>query len=180
MHSHGLTKDGYERHFGINHLAHFYLFLLLKELLLKSSTPSFHSRVISVSSSIHTMGPALVGDWNLENREGGYDPFAAYANSKVCNIWMANEIERRYADQGLHSISVHPGGIRTGFEAMQDPQAKVVIEQVISQSEYIQKAFKSIEQGAASIVLAAVGKEYEGEGGYVVFAVTSPRCWMCC
>lgn len=111
----GRTKDGFEQQFGVNHLAHFYLFQLLKPMLLNSTTPSFNSRVISVASSIHTMGSVKVGDYNLE--KCGYDPFVGYASSKTCNIWMANELERRYGAQGLHSISVHPGGIETGLQA---------------------------------------------------------------
>ena len=63
---HELTEDGYEQQFGVNHLAHFYLFQLLKPLLLQSSTPSFNSRVISVASAIHQMGSVKVGDYNLE------------------------------------------------------------------------------------------------------------------
>lgn len=61
------------------------------------------------------MGSVKLGDYNLE--QCGYDPFVGYASSKTANIWMANELERRYGSQGLHSISVHPGGIETGFQA---------------------------------------------------------------
>ena len=35
--------------------------------------------------------------------------FVAYGQSKTANIWMANEIERRFGAQGLHALSVHPG-----------------------------------------------------------------------
>ena len=79
----GRTKDGWETHFGVNHLAHFYLFKLLEPLLLNSSTPDFQSRVISVSSSIHTFGPCVVGDYNLEALEGGYNPCELFQTSSV-------------------------------------------------------------------------------------------------
>lgn len=114
------TFDGFEQQFGVNHLAHFYLFQLLKSTLLKSTSPSFKSRVIAVASSIHTMGSVKLDDYNFEK---GYDPFAAYASSKTANIWMSNELERRYADQGLHSISVHPGGFESGFQSSHDEEA---------------------------------------------------------
>lgn len=77
----GRTSDGWETHFGVNHLAHFYLFQLLEPILLKSSSPEFQSRVISVSSSIHTMGPCHIGDYNLERLEGGYTPCRFTASS---------------------------------------------------------------------------------------------------
>lgn len=40
---------------------------------------------------------------------------------------------------------------------------------------HIKKSFKSIEQGAASVVLAAVGKEYEGIGGVRLPVRAVPR-----
>lgn len=163
MTDHGLTKDGYEQQFGVNHLAHFYLFQLLKPMLLASSTPSFHSRVISVASQVHQLGGVLVDDYNFKETE--YDPFKAYANSKTCNIWMANELERRYGSKGLHSISVHPGGIETGLQDSHGEGPRQIIEQMIQQP-HIKKQFKTIEQGAAPVVHAAVEKEFEGVGGF--------------
>lgn len=35
----------------------------------------------------------------------------------------------------------------------------------LTQQEVFQKVFKSLEQGAATQVLAAVGKDFEGKGG---------------
>lgn len=44
------TRDGFETQFGVNHLAHFLLFQLLKDRMLRSSTPSFPSKVVNLSS----------------------------------------------------------------------------------------------------------------------------------
>ena len=165
MTPHVVTKDGHEQQFQVNHLAHFYLFELLKALLLDSSTPSFHSRVVAVSSLVHTMGSVFLGDYNMENVEGGYNPAMAYAQSKTANIWMANEIERRYGSKGLHGLSVHPGGIATGLSDSHDEASAKMVEEYVKMP-HIARQMKSVEQGAASIVLAAIGKEYEGVGGY--------------
>ena len=48
----GKTKDGFELQFGTNHVGHFLLFQLLKPALLASSTPSYNSRVVSVSPDL--------------------------------------------------------------------------------------------------------------------------------
>lgn len=82
--------------------------------------------MIAVASSIHIFAPVKLDDYNFEK---GYDPFTAYASSKTANIWMANELERRYAEQGLHSISVHPGGFDSGFQSSHDEQAAKMVEQ---------------------------------------------------
>ncbi|KAI8833761.1 short-chain dehydrogenase [Chytridium lagenaria] len=124
----GKTQDGFETQFGTNHLGHFLLFQLLKDTLLASSTPAFHSRVVSLSSVGHRM-------------------------NKTANIYFANEIERRYASQGLHGLPVHPGGIQTELSRHPDTRSRFA------------RFFKSPQQGAATTVWAAVAKEWEGKGG---------------
>ena len=73
------TEDGFEMQFGVNHLAHFALFLELKDLLLKSATPSFRSRVVSVASDAHLVSAVRFDDISFETEE--YDnvctPFPA-------------------------------------------------------------------------------------------------------
>ncbi len=61
----GRTRDGLERQFGINHLGHFLLFNLLCPALLASSTPSFHSRVVVLSSTAHRNGVIHFDDLQL-------------------------------------------------------------------------------------------------------------------
>lgn len=105
-------SDGFETQIGSNHMAHFLLFQELKPLLLASSTPSFNSRVINVSSAGHGMGKVNFDDINYEHSE--YSKFQAYGQSKTANIYMANAIDRNYGAQGLHGLSLHPGVIMTG------------------------------------------------------------------
>ena len=96
--------------------------------------------------------------------EGDYNPMILYGQSKTANIWFANEIERRYGGAGLHGLSLHPGNIITaGWERL-DPRVSEKFAP-FAVSDAFQRTFKSVEQGAATQVLAAVGNDYEGTGG---------------
>ncbi|XPS72184.1 hypothetical protein M3J09_004350 [Ascochyta lentis] len=114
----GTTADGFELQFGTNHLAHFLLFQLLKPTLLASATPDFGSRVIFLSSVGHCGGAFAFSNSDTINFVSKpYDPVAAYAQSKLAAVYMANEIERRFSSRHLHAFSAMPGGIWTGLQA---------------------------------------------------------------
>ena len=146
--------------FGVNYLGHFLLFQLLKDILVESSSRAFTSRVVTLSSSAHRGGPVRLGDYNFEKEP--YNPWQAYGQAKTADIYLASEIESRYGDRGIRGLSVHPGFIHTPLERhiASDPQA----QQFIGNPEAA-KLWKSPEQGAATTVWAAVGKEWEGRGG---------------
>ena len=155
----GKTADGFETQFGTNHLAHFLLFQLLKPTLLKSATLDFGSRVVNVSSTGHRGLGIQFGNLNFE-KPGSYNPWGAYGQSKTANVYMANEIERRYGSQNLHGFSLHPGGINTGLQT-HVPQAQK--DQWNEPS--VLKMFKTPAQGAATTTVCALSKDWEGRGG---------------
>ncbi|KAI1817368.1 NAD(P)-binding protein [Poronia punctata] len=152
------TKDGYELQFGTNHLAHFLLFYLLKDMLLASSTPDFHSRVVNVSSTAHRYSPEQFDNINFE---GNYNGWLAYGQSKTANVHMANQIERLYGQQGLHGYSTSPGSFvspnlqKTCMDSVQEGL----------KDERMAKYFGSTEQGASTSVYGAISRELEGRGG---------------
>lgn len=163
----GRTKDGFETQFGTCHIAHFYLFQLLKDTLLASSTANFPSRVVSVSSIGHRSGGVRFDDYNFD-KEGSYNPWLSYGQAKTANIYFANEIERRYGSKGLHATSLHPGGIATGLQV-----------HVPSTPEWdtpeVRAYMKSPEQGAATSVYAALSEEWKNRGGrYLSDCVEQP------
>ena len=151
------TENGYELQFGTNHLSHFLLFYLLKDLLLKTSTPEFHSRVINVSSAAHRYSPLRLDNINFD---GIYNGWLAYGSSKTANIYMANQIDRLYGSQGLHGYSVHPGGFvspnlqKYSQEVMESLKGDVRTEKYLS----------NLQQACATSVYAAVSSELEGKG----------------
>ncbi|KAH7184695.1 uncharacterized protein B0J16DRAFT_362414 [Fusarium flagelliforme] len=152
----GRTEDGFETQFGTNHLGHFLLFQLLKPALSAASTPSFQSRVISLSSKAHRLNPVRFDDYNFEKEP--YNAWLAYAQSKTANIYFATELERRYGDQGIHALSVHPGSIHTNLARHIDLKSLNLPEEM---AQYL----KNPEQGAATSVYAALSKDWEGKGG---------------
>ena len=65
------TDDGFEMQFGVNHLATFLLSYKLKDLMIKSSSPAFHSRVVNVTSIAHRGSIVNLDDPNYQ--KGGYN-----------------------------------------------------------------------------------------------------------
>lgn len=156
----GKTKDGFELHWGTNHLAHFLLLQLLAPLLLASSTPEFQSRAVIVSSTAHRNAPMDFSDLNWEHRR--YDGLLAYGQSKLANLYTASEVERRYGSQGLHAWAVHPGGIRTGLQRPSVADYRMIFKCGIIDTL---NGMMNPQQGASTSVWAAVGRELEGRGG---------------
>ena len=153
----GRTVDGFETQFGTNHLGHFLLFQLLKPTLLASVTPSFNSRVVVVASAGHRHTGIRFHDLTFDE-PGSYEPYTAYGQSKTANIYLANEIERRYGPKGLHALSLHPGGIITNL-------AQYVDRELLKDMSKGKNFMMNAEQGAATTVYAALSKEWEGRGG---------------
>ncbi|KAF2732024.1 short-chain dehydrogenase [Polyplosphaeria fusca] len=154
----GRTADGFELQFGTNHIAHFLLFELLKDTIMASATPEFPCKVINVSSTGHRYGPVEFDNLNLE---GIYTPNAGYGQAKLSNIYMANELDRRYSKNNVRAFSLHPGGIWTGL------QKHIPAEQMAAykQMDAVQAHMKSPEQGAATTIFAALERSLDGKGG---------------
>jgi NAD(P)-dependent dehydrogenase (short-subunit alcohol dehydrogenase family) len=99
-----LTVDGFETQLAVNHLGHF----ALTGRLLPRLAASTGARVVTVSSKVHPQGQIRVEDLPVPQR---YDPWRAYAASKLANVLFANELNRRLRAAGLRVISLacHPG-----------------------------------------------------------------------
>ncbi|KAJ0336049.1 hypothetical protein COL922a_008434 [Colletotrichum nupharicola] len=153
------ARDGFEMQFGTNHLGQFALFEALKDTLLKSSSLSYPSRLVMVSSRSHLASSVDLDDLNLDTTT--YDAHSAYGVSKTANIWMANEVERRYGPYHLHAISVHPGAVVSGLSRHVGEE---FMKKLFGPPE-IAKLIKSAEQAAATTIWAAVGAEWKHQGG---------------
>ncbi len=99
------SEDGYELTFAVNHLAPFYLTLLLIPLLKKSAP----SRIVNVSSMAHS---ASIDFKNLQG-ERGYNGYEAYSLSKLANILFTFELAEKLKDSDITVNCLHPGVINT-------------------------------------------------------------------
>jgi retinol dehydrogenase-12 len=106
--AHGVTRDGFELAFGVNHLGHF-LFTRLLEARLRESAPS---RVVNVASEAHRRVGGI--DFEaLRGRTRTRTGLREYCVSKLCNFLFAREIARRWAGSGITAYALHPGAIAT-------------------------------------------------------------------
>lgn len=98
------TEDGFESHFGVNHLGTFALTGLMLSHLLAARSP----RVVTVSSE----GQRWV-QLDLANLDAarGYHPAFTYWRSKKANVYFAVHLQRRAAVAGvaLRSMASVPG-----------------------------------------------------------------------
>jgi NAD(P)-dependent dehydrogenase (short-subunit alcohol dehydrogenase family) len=156
------TEDGFEKQIATNHLSGFLLFHILKPALSKAAQSSGSpSRVVVLSSSAHAWGPVHFRDLSWTKFPMTYNQWQAYASSKTANVYTASAIDRKFSAQGIRAWSVHPGGIQTelarnlkaeDFEGFGDVGA-------------IFSTYKSVEQGAATTVWAAVDPKVIDLGG---------------
>jgi NAD(P)-dependent dehydrogenase (short-subunit alcohol dehydrogenase family) len=104
----GLTQDGFEMTFGINHLGHF----LLTQLLLEKLQSSGHSRVITVSSRAHKRAAEI--DWDaLRRPTTSWTGIREYAVSKLSNLLFSAELAKRVQGTSVSTYSLHPGVVDT-------------------------------------------------------------------
>ncbi len=102
----GVTVDGFERTFAVNHLAPY----LLTRLLLDRLRASAPARVVTVASAGHHRGDLDFDDLQMTK---GYRLMRAYGRSKLANILFTRELARRLAGAAVTAACVHPGEVST-------------------------------------------------------------------
>ncbi|VEN63196.1 unnamed protein product [Callosobruchus maculatus] len=100
------TEDGFEIHFGVNHLGHFYLTNLLLDVLTAGS-----ARVVVVSSSLHEKGEINLDDLNSLSLTKKTN---LYANSKLANVYFAQELAQRTKGK-INVYTCCPGWVYTNL-----------------------------------------------------------------
>jgi retinol dehydrogenase 12 len=101
----GATKDGFELHFGTNHLGHFLLTALLADRL--RSAP--HARIVNVASRANYQATKGIDYEAIRKPTRSITGLPEYAVSKLANILFTRELARRIGPRGVRSYSLHPG-----------------------------------------------------------------------
>jgi len=159
-----LQRDarGHELAFSTSHLGHFQL----TRALLPALRAGRGARVVTVTS-----GAARFGEirWDDLDFTTGYDPGAAYGQSKRANVLFTVELDRRHANEAIRAFAVHPGVIigpgphrperlaSYRAQGLVDDDGETVVDPAGGK--------KTIEQGAATIVFGAASPLLDGVGG---------------
>ncbi len=95
--------------FGVNHLGHFLLTLLLLDRLKQAE----HSRVVNVTALLHRLGSV---DFNLLNTQKDlvtgqsyWHALRAYCHSKLCNVLFTRELANQLEGTSVTCYCLHPG-----------------------------------------------------------------------
>ncbi|MFT0846324.1 oxidoreductase [Actinomycetaceae bacterium L2_0104] len=149
------TTDGFELHFGTNHLGHFALTGRLLPLLERGKSP----RVVSLSSLSHKGAHLDFDDLMFEKT---WDASTAYGASKLANTVFGIELGRRLRATGSPIISVlaHPGVSRSNLTPRAWEHRGAVGKAIAS--AYAAMNTQPTEQGALPQLYAATAEGVRG------------------
>ncbi|KAI1823487.1 NAD(P)-binding protein [Xylaria intraflava] len=113
------TVQGYELQLGTNCLGSYLFTKFLTPILAKTAKnePQATVRVIWVSSIAIEAPTALQGGIDLDNLDyhKQLPPYVTYAVSKAGNFFHATEYAKRFKADGIVSLPVNPGVVRSGL-----------------------------------------------------------------
>jgi len=158
----GLTKDGFEKQIGTNHLGHYALTGLLLDML--KVTPK--SRVVNVSSIAHKQG-VMNYDNLLYDNGVGYSPMKAYGRSKLSNLLFSYELQRYFEANKIDCISVaaHPGVSDTNLFAHAASKWVMALLKPLFMFMVQPAAMGALPEMRASVDDKVKGGEYYGPNG---------------
>jgi len=146
----GVTADGFELAFGVNHLGHF----LLAQLLLDRIVASAPARIVNVSSEGHYQAKGIDFD-ALRQPTRSFTGLPEYAVSKLCNVLFTQELARRLDPSAVSASSLHPGAIGSDIWRRVPWPIRPLMTLFM----------KSPEEGAETTIYCATAPELAGTSG---------------
>jgi NAD(P)-dependent dehydrogenase (short-subunit alcohol dehydrogenase family) len=150
------TKDGFELQLGTNVLGHF----ALTGRLIGAMEGRVDARVVTLSSNAHKMGRINFEDLQSER---GYSRWGAYGQSKLADLMIALELDRRLqaAGSSVKSVAAHPGYAATNLQTAAPP----LVDRLVMRVSNVFLA-QSAAMGALPVLYAATSPGLAG-GSYV-------------
>jgi NAD(P)-dependent dehydrogenase (short-subunit alcohol dehydrogenase family) len=174
------TPEGVESQFAANHIGHFLLTNLLVPQLEQAKGKA---RVVNVSSKLYQFSPVNFSDPQFTSTP--WNTWEAYGQSKTANILFSIALSRKLESKGVKSYSLHPGNIQhTGLAAGVDPESWPIVMKMFEQKKMEMPKEKTLEQGAATSVAAALDPRLDSKytllnSGVVDVANTTHRLCRC-
>ncbi|KAE9611316.1 putative very-long-chain 3-oxoacyl-CoA reductase [Lupinus albus] len=156
-----LSKDNIELQFATNHIGHFLLTHLLLDNMKKTAHESKkQGRIVNVASEAHRFPYPEGIRFDKINDQPSYNSWRAYGQSKLANILHANELARRFKEDGVDitANSLHPGVISTNL-IRHNPVMSGVMNFVG------RLLLKNVQQGAATTCYVALHPQAKGISG---------------
>ena len=106
-----LTRDGYELHFGVNHMAHALMAKMLLPALARSADPRM---LFLVSNGFRFTPPGgiVFDDLKTPQEIAFAGRWRRYGQSKLANVIYAAGLTKHHPD--ILAVSIHPGVIKEG------------------------------------------------------------------
>jgi retinol dehydrogenase 12 len=163
----GLTADGFELLFGVNHLGHFALTTALLDCLVAGQ-----ARVVNVSSDAHYAARGISFD-ALRRRTRHITAMPEYSVSKLCNVLFSQELARRLEGTGVTSYALHPGVVASDiWRRVPWPVRPLVTRRMLTTE---QGARTSLYCATSPDVAAVSGRYYESCAERQPSAVATPE-----
>jgi retinol dehydrogenase-12 len=157
--SRGLTRDGFELAFGVNHLGHFLLTLLLMPLLRAAG----QARIVTLSSRAHYR-PGGIDFAALRQRSRSFTGLPEYGVSKLCNVLFTKSLTTRTAGQGITAVAMHPGVV-----------ASEIWRRIPQPARFLAHRFMiTVPQGAERVLHVALTPDAVPGGYYNEFKLRRP------
>ncbi|WVZ13708.1 hypothetical protein V8G54_011274 [Vigna mungo] len=139
------SKDGYEQHLQVNHLAPALLSILLLPSLIRGSP----SRIVNVNSVMHHVGFVDTDDMNVTSGKRKFSSLVGYSSSKLAEIMFSSILNKRLpAESGISVLCVSPGIVQTNV-------ARDLPKLVQAAYHLIPYFIFSAQEGARSALFAA-------------------------
>lgn len=148
--SRGLTENGFELAFGVNHLGPF----LFTNLLLDTLKKSAPARIVNVASRAHYDAKGLHLD-RFEQETSSFTGMPEYRVSKLANVLFSSELARRLEGSNVNCYALHPGVV-----------ASDIWHRVPGPARALMKLFMiSVEEGAKTSIHCATSEDCANESG---------------